>query len=89
VAVLLAFVGTLPGIFQLAFKTQQGFSSFYGGTLLLIMVGVIPIPDSYTADAPKGWADEHRADTGNRQLFEFVESTNRQLLFEAANKKIN
>jgi len=40
-AVLLAFVGILPGIFQLVFKTQQGFSTFYGGTSLLIMVGVI------------------------------------------------
>ncbi len=40
-AVLLAFVGILPGIFQLVFKTQQGFASFYGGTSLLIMVGVV------------------------------------------------
>ncbi len=40
-AVLLAFVGILPGIFQLIFKTQQDFSTFYGGTSLLIMVGVI------------------------------------------------
>ena len=40
-AVLLAFVGILPGIFQLIFKTQQSFSTFYGGTSLLIMVGVI------------------------------------------------
>jgi len=40
-AVLLAFVGILPGIFQLVFKTQQGFATFYGGTSLLIMVGVI------------------------------------------------
>jgi preprotein translocase subunit SecY len=40
-AVLLALVGILPGIFQLVFNTQQGFASFYGGTSLLIMVGVI------------------------------------------------
>ncbi len=40
-AVLLALVGILPGIFQLVFKTQQSFSSFFGGTSLLIMVGVI------------------------------------------------
>ena len=40
-AVLLAFVGILPGIFQLVFKTQQGFATFYGGTSLLIMVAVI------------------------------------------------
>ena len=40
-AVLLAFVGILPGIFQLIFGTQQGFATFYGGTSLLIMVGVI------------------------------------------------
>ena len=40
-AVLLALIGILPGIFQLVFKTQQSFSTFYGGTSLLIMVGVI------------------------------------------------
>ena len=40
-AVLLAVVGILPGIFQLIFGMQQGFSTFFGGTSLLIMVGVI------------------------------------------------
>jgi preprotein translocase subunit SecY len=40
-AILLAFVGILPGLFQLVFKTQQNFASFFGGTSLLIMVGVI------------------------------------------------
>ncbi len=40
-AVLLAFVGILPGIFQLVFGMSQGFSTFFGGTSLLIMVGVI------------------------------------------------
>ncbi|HMG83593.1 MAG TPA: preprotein translocase subunit SecY [Ferruginibacter sp.] len=40
-AVILAFVGILPGIFQLVFGAQQGFATFYGGTSLLIMVGVI------------------------------------------------
>ena len=40
-AILLAFVGILPGIFELVFKTQQSFSTFFGGTSLLIMVGVI------------------------------------------------
>lgn len=40
-AVLLALVGILPGIFQLAFGMQQGFSTFFGGTSLLIMVAVI------------------------------------------------
>ncbi len=40
-AVLLAVVGILPGIFQLLFGMQQGFSTFFGGTSLLIMVGVI------------------------------------------------
>ncbi len=40
-AVLLAFVGILPGIFQLTFGMQQNFATFYGGTSLLIMVGVI------------------------------------------------
>ena len=40
-AVLLALVGILPGIFQLAFSMQQGFSTFFGGTSLLIMVGVV------------------------------------------------
>lgn len=39
-AVLLAFVGILPGIAQRLGVTQQ-FSSFFGGTSLLIMVGVI------------------------------------------------
>lgn len=40
-AVLLALVGILPGIFQLLFGAQQSWSTFYGGTSLLIMVGVI------------------------------------------------
>ncbi len=40
-AILLAFVGILPGLFQLIFKTQQNFATFFGGTSLLIMVGVI------------------------------------------------
>lgn len=40
-AILLAFVGILPGIFELIFSTQQAFATFYGGTSLLIMVGVI------------------------------------------------
>lgn len=40
-AVLLALVGILPGIFQLIFGMNQGFSTFFGGTSLLIMVGVI------------------------------------------------
>jgi preprotein translocase subunit SecY len=39
-AVLLALVGILPGIAQLLGVTQ-GFASFFGGTSLLIMVGVI------------------------------------------------
>ena len=39
-AILLAFVGILPGIAQRAGVTQ-GFSTFFGGTSLLIMVGVI------------------------------------------------
>ncbi|MEO7523610.1 MAG: preprotein translocase subunit SecY [Ferruginibacter sp.] len=40
-AILLAFVGILPGIFQLVFGMTQSFSTFFGGTSLLIMVGVI------------------------------------------------
>ncbi len=40
-AILLALVGILPGIFQVTFKMSQGFSTFFGGTSLLIMVGVI------------------------------------------------
>jgi preprotein translocase subunit SecY len=40
-AVLLAFVGILPGIAQLIFNMDQGFATFFGGTSLLIMVGVI------------------------------------------------
>jgi preprotein translocase subunit SecY len=39
-AILLAFVGILPGIAQ-RLGVTQGFSSFFGGTSLLIMVGVI------------------------------------------------
>ena len=39
-AILLAFVGILPGIAQRFGVTQQ-FSTFFGGTSLLIMVGVI------------------------------------------------
>ncbi len=39
-AVLLALVGILPGIAQ-RFGVTQGFSTFFGGTSLLIMVGVI------------------------------------------------
>ncbi|MBM3416292.1 MAG: preprotein translocase subunit SecY [Bacteroidetes bacterium] len=39
-AILLAFVGILPGIAQ-RFGIQPNFSSFFGGTSLLIMVGVI------------------------------------------------
>jgi preprotein translocase subunit SecY len=39
-AVLLAIVGILPGIAN-RLGVQQGFSTFFGGTSLLIMVGVI------------------------------------------------
>lgn len=40
-AILLAFIGILPGIIQQIFGMTQGFSTFFGGTSLLIMVGVI------------------------------------------------
>ena len=41
-AVLLAFVGILPGLVQSAgLVSQQSFANFFGGTSLLIMVGVI------------------------------------------------
>lgn len=40
-AVLLAVVGILPGLVQLVSGMSQNFSTFYGGTSLLIMVGVI------------------------------------------------
>ena len=40
-AVLLALIGILPGIFEVVFKMTQGFSTFFGGTSLLIMVAVI------------------------------------------------
>jgi preprotein translocase subunit SecY len=41
-AILLAFVGILPGLCQIAFVGMtQNFSTFFGGTSLLIMVGVI------------------------------------------------
>ena len=39
-AILLAFVGILPGIAQ-KLGVTQGFASFFGGTSLLILVGVI------------------------------------------------
>jgi preprotein translocase subunit SecY len=39
-AILLAFVGILPGVAQ-KLGVTAGFSSFFGGTSLLIMVGVI------------------------------------------------
>jgi preprotein translocase subunit SecY len=39
-AILLAFVGILPGIAE-RLGVTQGFSTFFGGTSLLIMVGVI------------------------------------------------
>jgi len=39
-AILLAFVGILPGIAK-SFGVTQQFSTFFGGTSLLIMVGVI------------------------------------------------
>jgi preprotein translocase subunit SecY len=39
-AILLALVGILPGIAQ-RMEVTQGFSTFFGGTSLLIMVGVI------------------------------------------------
>lgn len=39
-AILLAFVGILPGVAQ-KMGVTAGFSSFFGGTSLLIMVGVI------------------------------------------------
>ncbi len=40
-AILLALVGILPGLFQLVFKMQVNFANFFGGTSLLIMVGVV------------------------------------------------
>lgn len=40
-AILLAIVGILPGLFQLVFRMQQNFATFFGGTSLLIMVGVV------------------------------------------------
>lgn len=39
-AIFLAFVGIMPGFAQ-RLNVTQGFSSFFGGTSLLIMVGVI------------------------------------------------
>ncbi len=40
-AILLALVGILPGIVQLAFGMTMSFAMFFGGTSLLIMVGVV------------------------------------------------
>ena len=39
-AILLALVGILPGFAQ-KLGVTQGFSTFFGGTSLLIMVGVV------------------------------------------------
>jgi preprotein translocase subunit SecY len=39
-AIFLALVGILPGFAQ-RLEVTQGFSSFFGGTSLLIMVGVV------------------------------------------------
>ena len=40
-AILLAAVGILPGLVQLTLGMQPNFATFFGGTSLLIMVGVI------------------------------------------------
>ena len=44
-AILLAFVGILPGLMQVLIipgnPMQQNFATFFGGTSLLIMVGVV------------------------------------------------
>ena len=40
-AILLAFVGILPGFIEKLTGMQTGFANFFGGTSLLIMVGVI------------------------------------------------
>ncbi|TXH23041.1 MAG: preprotein translocase subunit SecY [Chitinophagaceae bacterium] len=40
-AIMLAILGILPGLVQVAFGMSQGFAMFFGGTSLLIMVGVI------------------------------------------------
>ena len=40
-AIMLALIGILPGLIQLMFGMTQGFAMFFGGTSLLIMVGVI------------------------------------------------
>ncbi len=40
-AILLAFVGILPGLIELTFTMSTNFATFFGGTSLLIMVGVI------------------------------------------------
>ena len=40
-AIILALIGILPGLVQLTFGMAQNFSTFFGGTSLLIMVGVI------------------------------------------------
>lgn len=40
-AIMLAIVGILPGIVELLFGMSTNFATFFGGTSLLIMVGVI------------------------------------------------
>ena len=71
-AVLLAFVGILPGIAQ-RLGVQQGFSTFFGGTSLLIMVGVIldtlAADRNTIADAPIRWINEEWTDPGKANHF--------------------
>ena len=66
-AILLAFVGILPGIAQ-RLGVTQGFSTFFGGTSLLIMVGVIldtlAANRNTIADASVRWLDEEWSHTG-------------------------
>lgn len=64
----LAIVAILPALAMKFLGIQQSFAYFYGGTSLLIMVGVvldtlkqIELP----ADAPLRWSDEDRTYSGS------------------------
>ncbi len=71
-AIFLAFVGILPGFAQRLGVTQE-FSSFFGGTSLLIMIGVILDTlqqiETHLINAPVRWINEGWKATGKTNDF--------------------
>ena len=65
----LAIVAILPALAMKFLGIQQAFAYFYGGTSLLIMVGVVLDTlkqiESYLLDASLRWSDEDRAYPGS------------------------